>query len=116
MDGREVREAAGSHRADTVPHAAMDDIARAEGGANRTSLCSSGPPIYRGRSGIFGHRIEPPDSDGFTGRAQAGYDWQAGSAVFGIEGDYNAFDLRGSFTNVGTPPGNVTLSSPRIRD
>ena len=42
----------------------------------------------------------PPDSDGFTGGAQAGYDWQAGSAVFGIEGDYNAFDLRGSFTNV----------------
>jgi len=29
--------------------------------------------------------------NGFTGGLQAGYNWQAGSAVYGLETDFNAF-------------------------
>jgi outer membrane immunogenic protein len=38
------------------------------------------------------------NSDGFTGGAQAGYNWQAGSAVFGVEADIDAFHIRGRTT------------------
>jgi outer membrane immunogenic protein len=33
---------------------------------------------------------------GFTGGAQAGYNWQSGSVVLGVETDFNALDLKGS--------------------
>jgi outer membrane immunogenic protein len=35
-------------------------------------------------------------SHGFTGGGQAGYNWQAGAWVYGIETDFDAFHLRGS--------------------
>lgn len=47
------------------------------------------------------------NSNGFTGGGQAGYNWQAGSAVFGLEADINAFHLRGNST--GTFPFPSTL-------
>lgn len=34
--------------------------------------------------------------DGFIGGAQLGYDWQAGSVVFGVEADVNYADVSGS--------------------
>jgi outer membrane immunogenic protein len=49
-------------------------------------------------------RLKP---DGFTGGAQAGYNWQAGSALFGVEADIEAFHLRASTT--GTFPFPSTL-------
>jgi outer membrane immunogenic protein len=36
------------------------------------------------------------NTNGITGGAQAGYNWQTGAAVFGIEADISAFDLRGN--------------------
>lgn len=36
------------------------------------------------------------NANGITGGAQAGYNWQMGAALFGVEADINAFDLRGS--------------------
>ena len=36
-------------------------------------------------------RLKP---DGFSGGGQAGYNWQTGSAVFGVEADIEAFHLR----------------------
>ena len=36
------------------------------------------------------------NANGVTGGAQAGYNWQRGAAVYGLEADFNAFDLRGS--------------------
>jgi outer membrane immunogenic protein len=35
-------------------------------------------------------------SSGFTGGAQAGYNWQTGPAVFGVEVDFNYLGLKGS--------------------
>jgi outer membrane immunogenic protein len=35
-------------------------------------------------------------ADGFTGGIQAGYNWQSGSAVLGVEADFNSFALSGS--------------------
>ena len=40
------------------------------------------------------------DTNGFTGGVQAGFNWQQGSFVFGVEGDVNYIDL--SETNVRT--------------
>src|SRR6478752_5280431 len=34
------------------------------------------------------------DSTGFTGGVQAGYNWQTGAIVFGIEADFNFTDLQ----------------------
>ncbi len=36
------------------------------------------------------------DANGFTGGVQAGYNWQTGNIVTGIEGDFGAFRLRGT--------------------
>jgi outer membrane immunogenic protein len=36
--------------------------------------------------------------DGFTGGIQAGYNWQVGSGVYGIESDFNAFNLDDSLS------------------
>src|SRR4051794_21204071 len=38
------------------------------------------------------------NSKGFTGGVQAGYNWQFGRVVFGIEADANALSLKGSRT------------------
>jgi outer membrane immunogenic protein len=40
-------------------------------------------------------RLQP---NGFTGGGQLGYNWQAGSAVFGVEADIQSFRLRASTT------------------
>jgi outer membrane immunogenic protein len=50
-------------------------------------------------------------STGATAGGQAGYNYQWGLAVFGLEGDINAFFLRGDFTQAGAPPGNILLTS-----
>jgi len=49
-------------------------------------------------------RLKP---SGFTGGGQAGYNWQTGAAVFGVEADIEAFRLRASTT--GTFPFPSTL-------
>jgi outer membrane immunogenic protein len=48
---------------------------------------------------------------GFTGGGTAGYNWQKGQFVFGIEGDFGAFDLRETVSTTVTPPGHVNLVS-----
>ena len=45
-----------------------------------------------------------PDSSGFTGGLTAGYNWQAGNALFGLEADFNYFGLRGSTSGTGIYP------------
>jgi outer membrane immunogenic protein len=42
------------------------------------------------------------DASGFTGGFQAGYNWQTGNIVTGIEGDVGAFRLRGTRQASGT--------------
>ena len=32
--------------------------------------------------------------NGFTGGGQAGYNWQAGTWIYGVEADFNAFNLK----------------------
>lgn len=43
-------------------------------------------------------------SSGFTGGLTAGYNWQAGSAVFGVEADFDYFGLKGSAARSGVYP------------
>jgi outer membrane immunogenic protein len=43
-------------------------------------------------------------ANGFTGGVQAGYNWQAGVWIFGVEADFNAFNLSGSRAAAGPFP------------
>jgi outer membrane immunogenic protein len=43
-------------------------------------------------------------SSGFTGGLTAGYNWQAGNILFGLESDFNYFGLRGSSSGSGIYP------------
>jgi outer membrane immunogenic protein len=45
--------------------------------------------------------------DGFTGGVQAGYNWQRGNVVFGIEADFNALDVGGTQSRSGAVPGGA---------
>jgi outer membrane immunogenic protein len=45
--------------------------------------------------------------DGFTGGIQAGYNWQRGNVVFGIEADFNGLDIGGSQSQSGLVPGGA---------
>ena len=49
--------------------------------------------------------------DGFTGGAQAGFNWQSGNVVFGLEADFGYFGLNGSQTTNIVPSGPVTLTA-----
>ncbi len=55
-------------------------------------------------------------SNGITAGAQAGYNWQAGAAVYGVEADINAFALRGNtsgnFVFPSTLPGGAVGPPP----
>jgi outer membrane immunogenic protein len=42
--------------------------------------------------------------NGFTGGVEAGYNWQTGSFVFGVESDFNYLGLRGHATGRGVYP------------
>ena len=42
--------------------------------------------------------------NGFTGGGQAGYNWQAGTWIYGVEADFNAFNLKGSRAAAGPFP------------
>jgi outer membrane immunogenic protein len=61
------------------------------------------------------------DPSGFTGGVQAGYNWQAGKTVFGVEADFNAFNLKSSRTTAfalpfGGFPGGVVVGSSIATD
>lgn len=43
--------------------------------------------------------VQSIKTSGFTGGFEAGYNWQFGNIVFGIEGDIEAFQLKGSATS-----------------
>ena len=44
------------------------------------------------------------DPNGFIGGIQAGYNWQNGAGVFGLEADFNYFGTKGSRTGTGVYP------------
>ena len=45
---------------------------------------------------INAQRYQTVTASGFIGGVQAGYNWQAGNFVFGLEGDINSFRLHGT--------------------
>jgi len=51
----------------------------------------------------------PPRPRGILGGVQAGYNWQAGSWVYGLEGDFTWSDIKGSSTCV-IPAGTLACS------
>jgi outer membrane immunogenic protein len=60
------------------------------------------------------------NSSGFTGGGTAGYNWQAGSVVFGIEADFNYFGLKGSTSSTAVypccAPNTFTINSSTSSD
>src|SRR5689334_17026782 len=62
----------------------------------------------------FAHALGSPRTDrsGFTGGGQAGYNWQMGAGVFGIEGDINYLHTTANVFAIGVlPVGGATISS-----
>ena len=51
-------------------------------------------------------------SAGFIGGGQAGYNWQTGAFVLGVETDFDGSTLSKSFSNVGAPFGSSLAISP----
>ena len=47
--------------------------------------------------------------DAFVGGALAGYSWQTGTMVYGIEGDFGSMRLKGSVNGTGTYPSGVLV-------
>jgi outer membrane immunogenic protein len=46
----------------------------------------------------------PLSTNGFTGGVQAGYNWQTGNVVYGVETDFESFNLKGSRAVTGPFP------------
>lgn len=62
-----------------------------------SGFAPNGPAVASAGSGS----LKP---SGFTGGAQAGYNWQTGLIVFGGEGDFNALQLKKTIATTGTFP------------
>jgi outer membrane immunogenic protein len=58
------------------------------------ALCSVSNPTNL--ANITAGSTGPLSAKGFTGGVQAGYNWQSGSMVLGVETDINAFNVKGS--------------------
>jgi outer membrane immunogenic protein len=82
-----------------------------------SGACAYSFPGNLGAIGAAGSGTLSPN--GFVGGAQAGYNWQTGSAVFSIEADFDAFDLAGSQTAGGpvpfAPPGLAFAVNTGVR-
>jgi outer membrane immunogenic protein len=83
------------------------------GGAWGDSSASTSPANVTGFIDYFADTSTPAitasgkqgfGSSGFTGGLTAGYNWQAGATVFGIESDFNYLGLRGSASSSGVYP------------
>lgn len=57
-------------------------------------------------SAVSGAATGSASSTGFTGGVEFGHNWQAGSFVYGIEGDFGAFKIRTSRAVSGAYPAN----------
>jgi outer membrane immunogenic protein len=79
---------------------------RFSGDATITTPILSESLLFPG--GIFGVNNNHDFDGSFVGGGQIGCQWQAGSFVFGIEGDFDATDVRQTFV---APPG-VILFAP----
>jgi outer membrane immunogenic protein len=62
------------------------------------ATCVIAPDVNIYNSTVSSQSIKP---SGFTGGFQAGYNWQWNNIVAGVEGDIEAFDLKGSSTVTG---------------
>jgi outer membrane immunogenic protein len=56
-----------------------------------TSLTAPGAPPF-----VFGIPFSQDSRSGFLGGGQVGYNWQSGWAVFGVQGDIAATDIKGT--------------------
>ncbi|TPK94538.1 porin family protein [Mesorhizobium sp. B2-4-16] len=71
-----------------------------------------------GGSGTFKHPV--PDSNGlsfdvtasgFVGGVQAGYNWQSGKTVYGLEADFQGSTVKGAFSIAGAPAPNTYIDT-----
>jgi outer membrane immunogenic protein len=61
----------------------------------------------------------PRDANGWLGGAQAGYNWQPGNFVFGLEGEYTWSDLTGTSVTITTVPrfaGFTSTATSKLKD
>lgn len=69
-------------------------------GWGTTELSLSGASFPDGEGGLisetFGLAFSQNSRSGFLGGVQAGYNWQSGIAVFGIQGDFAGADIKGT--------------------
>jgi len=62
------------------------------------------------------HGTNSASSNSWTAGAQAGYNWQEGSAVFGVEADFSGADLRTSMSGgIRCVAGNCPFIMPGAR-
>lgn len=66
-------------------------------GRNRTTITD----VNTGDNALF--NLAP---DGFVGGVQAGYNWQVGSLVYGLEADFQGSTMEDNKTCIGCAPGN----------
>jgi|SRR5580704_9679388 len=81
-----------------------------------TSTVASGYFITTDPAQINAAGAQSIKPNGFTGGFEAGYNWQAGTIVFGLEGDVESFHLNGGATSVPVvyltaPPATFTVMS-----
>lgn len=82
-----------------------------------TSTVFSGPGYFAVTSvpAVNAAGLQHVSPSGFTGGIEAGYNWQLGNWVWGIETDFQAFDLQGSAKSSafypGFLPGMFTIAS-----
>jgi outer membrane immunogenic protein len=72
----------------------------------KAQVFNTGPwtGLYLGAHGGYGwSRDASPDTDGWVGGLQVGYNLQLGQVVVGVEGDYTWGDLNGSSTVTSLP-------------
>ena len=78
--------------------------------SNRITYSGNTPVQNFINSGIFPNDVSPGSASGFTGGAQAGYNWQSGSFVYGLETDIGFVDSGKSGTVVTLAGSSATFS------
>jgi outer membrane immunogenic protein len=71
--------------------------------------CDTGAPAsFANADAVTSASSRSVTSGKFTGGIQAGHNWQAGSFVYGVEGDFGAFRLRGARSTSGIYPADTS--------
>lgn len=68
------------------------------------------PASSANASAVTGAGSGSASSSKFTGGVQIGHNWQTGNFVYGVEGDFGAFNIRGSRSGSGVYPAGTLVA------